>query len=181
MLENSRNGKVVWLYGRPCSGKSTLSSYISEALKKEGIPVIVLDGDELRHGINSDLGYSLNDRLENIRRASEIAKLLAKQGFWIICSFVTPTRELRDLVSTINTESELIVIYIHATLEVCVKRDVKGQYFEAKKQNISNFTGISSPFEEPVLFNKAINTVELNILEATEKCMELIMHKSTSA
>ena len=175
------NGKVIWLYGRPCSGKSTLSYSISEALKKENIPVILLDGDELRHGINSDLGYTLNDRSENIRRASEIAKLMAKQGFWVICSFVTPTRELRDLVSTINNESELIVIYIHATLEVCAKRDVKGHYFEAKKQNILNFTGISSPFEEPLVFNKVIDTVELNIHEATEKCLELIMHKSTSA
>lgn len=169
-------GKVIWLYGRPCSGKSTLSSSIAEVLKDEGISVITLDGDKLRSGINGDLGYSLVDRHENIRRASEIARILAEQGYWVVCSFVTPTRALRELVREINNELELSIVYIHASLEVCKKRDVKGHYLKAETRQLSNFTGISSPFEEPVSFNNMIDTDELNIQEATKKCLNLILN-----
>ena len=172
-------GKIIWLYGRPCSGKTTLSSSIAEVLKFEGKPVIVLDGDELRFGINSDLGYSLTDRHENIRRVSEIAKILAGQGYWVLCSFVTPTRELRELVRQINRESDLIMINVQASLEVCIKRDVKGHYLKAKMYNLKEFTGISSPFEEPLAFENIINTDDISIAEATRKCMDLIMNQSS--
>jgi len=171
------NGKVIWLYGRPCSGKTTLSSSLAEVLKIEDKPVIILDGDELRFGINSDLGYSLTDRHENIRRVSEIAKILAGQGFWVLCSFVTPTRELRELVRQINSESVLIMINIQASLEVCINRDVKGHYLKAKMHNLSDFTGISSPFEEPLAIENTINTDDISIAEATQKCLDLIMNQ----
>ncbi len=171
------NGKVIWLYGRPCSGKTTLSSALAEVLKIEDKPVIILDGDELRFGINSDLGYSLTDRHENIRRVSEIAKILAGQGYWVLCSFVTPTRELRELVRQINRESDLIMINIQASLEVCIRRDVKGHYLKAKMHNLTEFTGISSPFEEPLEFENTINTDKISIGEATQKCMDLIMNQ----
>lgn len=174
MAERS-GGKVIWLYGRPCSGKSTLSSSIAEVLKNEGKSVIILDGDDLRSGINSDLGFILTDRYENIRRASEIAKLMARQGFWVICSFVTPTRELRELIRGINSDVELIIFHINASLDVCINRDVKGHYKKAKMQNLTNFTGISSPFEEPLTYENTIDTDKLSIDEATQKCLELIL------
>ena len=177
MTEKS-GGKIIWLYGRPCSGKTTLSSSIAEVLKIENKPVIILDGDELRFGINSDLGYSLTDRHENIRRVAEIAKILAGQGYWVLCSFVTPTRELRELVRRINTGSDLIMINIQASLEVCIKRDVKGHYLKAKMHNLTEFTGISSPFEEPLAFENTINTDDISIAEATRKCLALIMNQS---
>ena len=169
-------GKIIWLFGRPCSGKSTLASSITEELTDKGISVITLDGDELRKGINGDLGFTLADRHENIRRASEIAKLLAEKGYWIVCSFVTPTKVLRELVSEITNELELHLFYIHASIEVCKIRDVKGHYFKAEKGQLSNFTGISSPFEEPVAYTNMIDTDELNIQMATKKCLDLIVN-----
>lgn len=169
-------GKVIWLYGRPCSGKTTLANAIAEKLKEKDIPIVTLDGDELRQGINHDLGYTLSDRHENIRRTSEIAKLLADKGFWIICSFVTPTRELRELIRKIIDGPELHLIYIHASLEVCKQRDVKGHYLKAATKQLSNFTGISSPFEEPDPMNNHIDTVELTILAATKRCLNLIFN-----
>jgi adenylylsulfate kinase len=174
---NSSKGKVIWLYGRPCSGKSTLSASMAKALKNDGIQVITLDGDALRSGINSDLGFSLADRHENIRRASETAKLLAEQGFWVLCSFVTPTRALRKLIGEINHDLALIMIYIHASLEVCKKRDVKGHYFQAETRQLSDFTGISSPFEEPESYVDTIDTEALDIQQATKKCMDLILNE----
>jgi len=173
-MEEMSGGKIIWLYGRPCSGKTTLSTSIAEILKKDGKQVIILDGDDLRNGINSDLGYSLDDRHENIRRVSEISRILAKQGYWALCSFVTPTRELRELVRQINSESDLIMINIQASLEVCINRDVKGHYLKAKMHNLSDFTGISSPFEEPLTFENTIDTDKLSIHEATRECIKLI-------
>ncbi|MDO9258244.1 MAG: adenylyl-sulfate kinase [Bacteroidales bacterium] len=169
-------GKIIWLYGRPCSGKTTLSGSVAEVLKNRGKSVIILDGDDLRNGINSDLGYTLNDRHENIRRVSELAKILAKQDYWVVCSFVTPTRELRELVETINSDMNLSLIFIQASLETCIKRDVKGHYLKAKMHNLTDFTGISSPFEEPVSFENSINTDEISIEEATLRCLDLIMN-----
>jgi len=173
-MVNRSVGKVIWLYGRPCSGKSTLASAISESLKAKGISLITLDGDELRLGVNADLGFSQTDRLENIRRVSEIAKLLAAKGFWVICSFITPTIELRELVSKINLEIDLVLIYVHASFESCQKRDVKGHYFKANKGLIANFTGVSSTFEEPMGESNWIDTDELSIEDANKKCVEFI-------
>jgi len=175
MIEGSR-GKVIWLYGRPCSGKSTLALSIAEGIKDKGISVITLDGDELRAGINCDLGYSLVDRHENIRRASETAKMLSEKGFWVVCSFVTPTVALRELVQKVNKLVELHQIYIYASLEVCKKRDVKGHYLKAVLEQLTDFTGISSPFEEPIGPYNMIDTDKLNIQKATKKCLDLIFN-----
>jgi adenylyl-sulfate kinase len=171
-------GKVIWLYGRPCSGKTTLALSLAERLIAKGYPVITLDGDELREGINNDLGYSLEDRFENIRRASEIAKLIADKGFWVICSFVTPTKALRELVVKIIGESDLHLLYISASLEVCKQRDVKGHYLKAATNQLQNFTGIGSPFEEPVSKNNIIDTSELTIQTATMQCLDLVLNTS---
>ena len=175
-MVNRSVGKVIWLYGRPCSGKSTLVSAIYESLKAKGVSLITLDGDELRLGVNADLGFSQTDRLENIRRASEISKLLASKGFWVICSFITPTIELRELVFKTILESDLVLIYIHASFESCQRRDVKGQYLRANKGLIANFTGVSSTFEEPVGDFNRIDTDELTIEAATKKCVDLILN-----
>ena len=171
---NKGNGKVIWLFGRPCSGKTTIANCIAIELKEMGVLAITLDGDEMRSGLNSDLGYSLIDRYENIRRASELARILAKKGFWVVCSFITPTNAMRNLVEDINYESELKLIYIYASLAVCKERDVKGHYSKVANGQLSNFTGISSPFEDPDSESNIINTNVINIQETTKKCLSLI-------
>jgi len=168
-------GRIIWLYGRPCAGKTTLCDRLSEIFNANGLPVITLDGDELRETINRDLGFSLEHRHENIRRASEIAGILAKKGFYVLCSFVTPTIELRELVQDINRDAELSQIYIKTSIEECTRRDVKGHYLKANNGGLPNFTGISSPFEESVETNGAIvNTDELTVNEAVAECLKIL-------
>ncbi|MBW8333277.1 MAG: adenylyl-sulfate kinase [Prolixibacteraceae bacterium] len=169
------NGQIIWLFGRPCAGKTTISNRLAESLKADGTPVITLDGDELRATINRDLGFSLEDRYENIRRACELARIFSLKNYHVVCSFVTPTIELRDLVLTINKDAKLSLIYIKASVEECIRRDVKGHYREARNRTISDFTGISSPFEEPEEFNSHIvETDNITVMEAVEKCLLIV-------
>lgn len=178
LKNTANNGRIIWLYGRPCAGKTTISNRLAESLKADGIPVITLDGDELRETINRDLNFSLEHRHENIRRASEFAKILSNKGYCVVCSFVTPTNELRELVLKINNDINLSLIYIKTSFEECTRRDVKGHYREARNNTISNFTGISSPFEEPDEINRAtVETDDLTVLEAVEKCLLIIKNQ----
>lgn len=171
----SRKGRVVWLYGRPCAGKTTIGQYLLELLKEQGLPVITLDGDELRESINSDLGFSLADRHENIRRSSEMAKVLSQKGFDVICSFVTPTHELRELIRKVNQDTELYLIFIDTPIEKCISRDTKGHYKKASEGSITDFTGIGSPFDEPALSDPdvVIHTSDLSIAEIADRCLEV--------
>jgi adenylyl-sulfate kinase len=167
--------KVIWLTGLPGSGKTTISDALMVILQKEGFWVQNLDGDVLRKGLNSDLGYDMVSRIENIRRAAEVSKILMDSGVICICSFITPTLSLRQKVRDIIGSENLVEIFVNAPLEVCEKRDVKGMYKKARAGIIEDFTGISSPFEHPANPNIEIRTDLLTIEESVNKCLEVIL------
>ena len=150
------------------SGKTTLAYGLEKKLYEEGILTKVLDGDVLRLGINKDLGFSMEDRTENIRRTAELAKQLASCGVVVICSLITPTNALRNLANDILGEQHIILYHISTPLEVCEKRDVKGHYARARSGELEQFTGISNPFEEPTTALYSIDTSELSIEESTD-------------
>ncbi len=140
---------VLWLVGLSGSGKSTLARALERALHDRGFLTYLLDGDNLRSGLNSNLGFSEEDRQENIRRAAEAAKLLLEGGLVTICSFISPTAQVRDTARKIIGTEDFLEIYVNASLEACEERDVKGLYAKARRGEIANFTGISAPFEAP--------------------------------
>ncbi len=140
---------VLWLVGLSGSGKSTLARALEQALHDRGFLTYLLDGDNLRSGLNSNLGFSEEDRQENIRRAAEAAKLLLEGGLVTICSFISPTAQVRDTARKIIGTEDFLEIYVNASLEACEERDVKGLYAKARRGEIANFTGISAPFEAP--------------------------------
>lgn len=144
-----QRGGVVWLTGLSGSGKSTLANEVEMALHGEGKHTFLLDGDNLRHGLNGDLGFSAEDRTENIRRVAEVARLMADAGLLVITAFVSPFAEDRAKAAEIIGENRFIETFVSCPLEVCESRDVKGLYAKARAGEIPDFTGISSPFEAP--------------------------------
>ncbi|MBW8051712.1 MAG: adenylyl-sulfate kinase [Cytophagales bacterium] len=141
---------VIWMVGLSGSGKSAIAHALEQSLQKAGFLTQILDGDNLRTGINNDLGFTDEERLENIRRSAEVSKLFMNCGVITICSFISPTVELRATAKTIIGEDGFYEIYINCPLEVCEKRDVKGLYKKARSGDIKNFTGIVAPFQPPV-------------------------------
>ncbi len=140
---------MVWLTGLSGSGKSTIAVQLERRLFERGYFAQVLDGDNIRSGINSNLGFSLEDRRENIRRIAEIARLYCQSGVIAICSFISPTREIRSFARDIIGEEDFVEVFIQASLETCEQRDVKGLYEKARRGEIKDFTGIHSPYETP--------------------------------
>jgi len=140
---------VFWFYGLSGSGKTTMATAIEQRLTYQGYKTKILDGDNIRGGLNQDLGFSDEDRMENIRRISEVAKLFYDAGVIVICSFITPKRELRAMARTVIGEKGCTHIYAQASFETCAERDVHGLYAKAKSGEIKNFTGHGSGFEEP--------------------------------
>lgn len=169
-----------WFVGLPCSGKSTLSKGVFEKLSNFNIKVKVLDGDNLRKGINSNLGFSLTDRYENVRRAAEINKLFLEEGYVVLNALICPLSDMRKMVKNIIGEEYFSEIYINAPLEVCESRDVKGMYKKARNGEIINFTGINSPFEPPLQPDVIIRTDKLNIESSIESIVAFIKSKITS-
>ncbi len=159
----NQQSKVIWLTGLSGSGKSTLALGLEQQLFSEGFLTEVLDGDNIRSGINNNLGFSLEDRYENIRRISEVAKLLLHTGVITIAAFISPTREIRQMAKSIIGENDFIEIYLNTPLEVCEKRDVKGLYKKARRGEIKGFTGIDSPYESPVVPNLVLDTTNQTI------------------
>lgn len=145
---NRQKGIAVWLLGLSGSGKTTLAKLLEEQLRKENYFVLALDGDKLRSTVNKDLSFTLKDRAENIRRAAELARLLVEKNVITICSFITPLQAHRDIARSILGE-QYFEVYLKCPLSVCEKRDQKGLYKKARNNEIADFTGISSPFEEP--------------------------------
>ncbi len=141
--------RVIWMTGLSGAGKSTLSIEIQNALRKKGYFTKIFDGDIVRTGLCKDLGYSLDDRMENIRRIAELSKIFLDSGIIVICSFISPTEKMRQMAREIIGANNFIEVYINAPLEVCEKRDVKGLYARARQGLIVNFTGIDSIFEPP--------------------------------
>jgi adenylylsulfate kinase len=144
-----QKAKVIWLTGLSGAGKTTLAIGLERALHAAGKLAYVLDGDNIRAGINSNLGFSEEDRKENIRRTAEVAKLFADAGVITVCSFVSPTIEIRNLARNIIGENDFLEVYVNASLKACEQRDVKGLYAKARKGEINDFTGIHQPFEAP--------------------------------
>lgn len=171
----NQRGKVLWLTGLSGSGKSTIAQALESKLYNEGFFAQVLDGDNIRSGINNNLGFSLEDRKENIRRISEIAKLYLNSGIITLNSFVSPTIEIRDYAKSIIGIDDYIEIYVNAPLEVCEQRDVKGLYKKARKGEIKGFTGIDSPYEAPVNPAFEIKTHETTVKEAVEQLYHFVL------
>lgn len=149
---------VVWLTGLSGSGKSTLAVALERRLIEKGFKAYLLDGDTVRAGLNKDLGFSENDRKENIRRIGEVCKLMNDAGLIVITAFISPFRADRNFVRSILPHSDFIEVYVNAPLEVCEDRDVKGLYQKARKGIIKDFTGIDSPYEPPQSPELVINT-----------------------
>jgi len=145
-----QTGTIIWLTGLSGSGKTTLSIALESVLFQQKALVTILDGDVVREGLNKDLGYSAEDRNENIRRVGEVVRLLAHQAFVVIAAFISPFREGRDRVRQSMDTGRFIEVYVDCPLEVCEERDTKGLYKKARNDDISDFTGISSPYEPPL-------------------------------
>jgi len=154
-----KNG-VFWITGLPSSGKTSLGLALHDYLNKKGIPSILIDGDKLRAGLCKDLGYSDEDRLENIRRAAEIAKLAAEAGIWVICCLVSPMERMRRAAKDIISPFGFYEVYLNCPIEICSMRDVKGLYLLAREGKLANLTGISAPYEVPQNPNLTLQTGE---------------------
>jgi len=176
-LSRGHKGVTIWLTGLSGSGKSTIAHSLEEKLFERGIATYVLDGDNIRFGLNKDLGFSREDREENIRRIGEVAKLFVDAGIITITAFISPYRSDRDNVRSIHLKSDFIEVYVKCPIEICEQRDVKGLYKKARNGEIKGFTGIDAPYEEPenpeivvdtakesldVSINKIINYLEQN-------------------
>ncbi len=170
-----QRAKVLWLTGLSGSGKSTIAQALEREMYNNGFFAQVLDGDNIRSGINSNLGFSIEDRKENIRRIAEIAKLYCFSGIITINSFISPTREIRDFAKSIIGDKNFIEIFINTSLEICEARDVKGLYKKARKGEIKGFTGIDSPYEPPTSPNLEIKTENQSIQESVDTILEYIL------
>jgi len=159
---------VVWIVGLSGSGKSTLARGLENELYQKGYLTQILDGDNLRSGINNNLTFTEEDRVENIRRAAEVSKLFAHCGIITICSLISPTNEIRDMAKSIIGEEKYFEVFVNCPIEVCESRDVKGLYKKARKGEIKNFTGIDSPFEAPQNADLEIRT-DINSIEYCHK------------
>jgi len=168
---NQHKGLTLWFTGLSGSGKSTLSHGVERRLFAMGCRTYVLDGDNVRHGLNSDLGFSDKDRVENIRRVGEVAKLFMDAGLIVLTAFISPFRSDRRLVRQSMAEGDFIEVYCKSSLEVCEQRDVKGLYRRARAGEIPNFTGISSPYEVPEYPELILNTET----ESVESCITQVV------
>jgi len=171
---NNHKSVVIWFTGLSGSGKSTLAHSVEEELHKLNCRTFVLDGDNVRHGLSSNLTFSDADRKENIRRISETAKLMMEAGVIAITAFISPFREDRDTVRELLPQDDFIEIYCNASLEVCESRDVKGLYKRAHAGEIKNFTGIDSPYEEPTNPELVVNTGDEALEESVTKVLEYL-------
>jgi adenylylsulfate kinase len=166
---------VVWFTGLSGAGKTTLARLLEEELFNRNFMVQILDGDNIRTGINSNLSFSEDDRRENIRRIAEVSRLFLNCGIIAINSFISPTSEMRQIAREIIGKENFIEVFINAPLAICEKRDVKGLYARARKGEIKEFTGISSPFEVPAGADLEIRTDLLTIDESVEKLLAYLM------
>ena len=162
MLQRKQKGIMIWFTGLSGSGKSTLAIALEGELYKQGILCRILDGDNIRSGINNNLGFSEADRTENIRRIAEVSKLFVDCGIVTIAAFISPTHAIRRMASEIIGEDDFLEVYVSTPIEECERRDVKGLYAKARRGEIKEFTGISSPFEAPgtsVYFDRHLTAI----------------------
>ncbi|MFO0839030.1 MAG: adenylyl-sulfate kinase [Phycisphaerae bacterium] len=171
-----QQGATIWFTGLSGSGKSTIAYTVEHALVERNHLAYVLDGDNIRHGLNKNLGFSPEDRTENIRRIGEVAKLFADTGVITMTSFISPYRADRDLVRKIHDEGKLpfIEVYVRVPVEVCETRDPKGLYKKARAGELKEFTGISAPYEEPLKPELILDNVNMSVQEAAAKVLEYL-------
>ncbi len=172
-----QHSKVIWLMGLSGSGKSTIASALENELYLRNYKCMVLDGDNVRTGINNNLRFSEDDRLENIRRVSEVSKLFLEAGIITICSFITPLEKYRDVIQSIIPKEDLLLIFIDTSVEECEKRDVKGLYAKARRGEIKDFTGINAPFEAPANPSLVVKTEGKTIYESFEEVLSYVLPK----
>jgi adenylylsulfate kinase len=173
----SQRSVSVWFTGLSGSGKSTLAYELDSALAAQGYLSAILDGDEIRSGLNSNLGFSGDDRTENIRRVAEVSKMLVNTGVITLNAFICPTEKIRKMAKTIIGKDDFILVYLDASLEACEKRDVKGMYKKARKGEIKEFTGVSSEFEIPKEPDLIIDTVKSDVEDCVVKLVEFLLPK----
>ncbi len=174
-VRRGHRGAVIWFTGLSASGKSTIATALDHRLFEDGRFSYVLDGDNVRHGLNGDLGFSPDDREENIRRIGEVAKLMADAGAVVLTAFISPYRKDRDRVREIQTrDMDFIEVLVDCPLDVCEERDPKGLYKKARAGEIPQFTGISAPYEAPEAPELVVNTSELSVGECVDALMEYL-------
>jgi adenylylsulfate kinase len=174
---NGHHGALLWFTGLSGAGKSTLAHALEEQLHVSGCRTFVLDGDNVRHGLCRDLGFSNSDRVENIRRVAEVAKLFVEAGVITMTAFISPFREDRERARSLFPHGDFIEIFCACPLEKCEERDVKGLYSKARAGEIPYFTGISSPYEEPCSPELTVNTNNLRLEESVTMVMKLLKER----
>ncbi len=172
---NKHKSAVLWFTGLSGSGKSTLTVELERKLYQLGIYTYRLDGDNIRHGLNKNLGFSPEDRTENIRRIGEVSKLFIDAGILTLTAFISPYREDRNLVRALLPSNEFIEIYVKCSLEACEERDPKGLYKKARAGEIAGFTGVDAPYEAPIAPELTIDTEKLSVEEATQQVMNYLL------
>ena len=174
---NNHNSCVLWFTGLPSAGKSTIAGEVEHQLNNRGIRTYLLDGDNVRHSLNSDLGFSSEDREENIRRIGEVAKLFVDAGMVTFTAFISPYRQDREKARKLLEDGEFIEVYVKCPVDVCEQRDPKGLYRKAKKGEIKEFTGVSAPYEEPLHPEIVLETDRLSVDESVEKVIRYLEEK----
>lgn len=174
-----QRGIMIWFTGLSGSGKSTVAIALERELQKRGLLCRILDGDNIRSGINNNLGFSAEDRVENIRRIAEIGKLFVDTGIITLAAFISPNNDIREMAARIIGKEDFMEIYVSTPLEECERRDVKGLYAKARRGEIRNFTGISAPFEAPEHPALSLDTSVLSVEESVKQLLALFLPKVT--
>ncbi len=171
---NKHRSILVWFTGLSASGKSTIAHHLEKELFERGVRSYVLDGDNVRHGISNNLGFSREDRRENLRRIAEVSKLMVDSGVVVLSAFVSPYREDRSYVREIVGADDFVEVYVRCPVEVCEQRDPKGLYKKARAGVIKGYTGIDAPYEEPQSPDVVLDTMELDVEDAVRKVLEYL-------
>lgn len=174
----NQRGLMVWFTGLSGSGKSTIAIALERELHRRGLLCRILDGDNIRSGINNNLGFSEEDRVENIRRIAEVGKLFVDTGIITLAAFISPNNALRQMAAEIIGKEDFIEVYVSTPIEVCEQRDVKGLYARARRGEIKDFTGVSAPFEAPEHPDLSLDTSVLTLEESVGKLIELILKRN---
>ena len=175
--QNGHKSAIIWFTGLPCSGKSTLAHAVEDRLHTLGCRTFVLDGDNVRHGLCSNLGFSDEDRSENIRRIGEVAKLFMEAGVIAITAFISPFRKDREMARSLAPHGDFIEVFCDCPLEMCEQRDVKGLYKKARRGEISQYTGVSAPYEPPLSPEMVVKTGADPLEECVDQVIKLLKER----
>ena len=180
-LTGRRQGAVLWFTGLSGAGKSTLADALRDALESAGLPCARLDGDRLRAGLCADLGFSHADRVENVRRAGEVAALMAEEGVWVLASLISPSREARQQVRQRIALTPFWEVYCNSPLSVCEARDTKGLYRRARAGHLPDFTGVASPYDVPVHPDLEVDTASTDVPQCVEQLVQALLERGMLA